>query len=96
MIKICTNVKGNSLWAVLAASTGISKINLAETDDSFVKGISKKAEATACAAETLYLERKLSVQEISDKLSISKKTLYAYLRHRNAKANKISLILVLR
>jgi DNA invertase Pin-like site-specific DNA recombinase len=47
------------------------------------KGISKKAEATACAAETLYLERKLSVQQICDKLSIAKKTLYSYLRHRN-------------
>lgn len=47
------------------------------------KGISEKAQATACAAETLYLERKLSVQQIADKLSISKKTLYAYLRHRN-------------
>lgn len=47
------------------------------------KGISHKAQAIACAAETLYLERKLGVQEIADRLNISKKTLYAYLRHRN-------------
>ena len=47
------------------------------------KGISDKAQATACAAETLYLERKLGVQQIADRLNISKKTLYAYLRHRN-------------
>lgn len=47
------------------------------------KGISEKAQTTACAVETLYLERKLSVQQIADKLSISKKTLYAYLRYRN-------------
>ena len=47
------------------------------------KGIPYKAQATACAAETLYLERKLGVQEIADRLNISKKTLYAYLRHRN-------------
>ena len=47
------------------------------------RGLSKKAEATACAAETLYKEKKLSVIEICKKLSISKSTLYKYLRHRN-------------
>lgn len=47
------------------------------------RGLSKKAEATACAAETLYKEKKLSVIEICRKLSISKSTLYKYLRHRN-------------
>ena len=46
------------------------------------KGLPKKAEATACAAETLYRERNLSVQQIADKLGISKSTLYSYLRHR--------------
>lgn len=46
------------------------------------KGIPAAAEATACAAETLYRERKLSVQEIARRLGISKSTLYAYLRHR--------------
>lgn len=48
-------------------------------------GLSKKAEATAMAAETLYRERKLSVQEICDQLGISKPTLYAYLKHRDVK-----------
>lgn len=47
------------------------------------RGLSKKAEATACAAETLYKEKKLSVIDICKKLSISKSTLYKYLRHRN-------------
>lgn len=47
------------------------------------RGLSKKAEATACAVETLYKEKKLSVIEICQKLSISKSTLYKYLRHRN-------------
>lgn len=47
------------------------------------KGISKQSEATACAAETLYKEKKLSVIEICKKLSISKSTLYKYLRYRN-------------
>lgn len=47
------------------------------------RGLSKSAEATACAAETLYKEKKLSVIEICKKLSISKSTLYKYLRHRN-------------
>jgi DNA invertase Pin-like site-specific DNA recombinase len=45
-------------------------------------GLSSKAESIACAAETLYLERKLSVREIAQKLHISKSTLYAYLRFR--------------
>jgi DNA invertase Pin-like site-specific DNA recombinase len=44
------------------------------------KGLTK---ASACAAETLYKEKKLSVIEICKKLSISKSTLYKYLRHRN-------------
>lgn len=47
------------------------------------KGLSKKAEATACAAEALYKEGKLSVQEIANKLGICKGTLYSYLRYRN-------------
>ena len=46
------------------------------------KGLSEQAEVTARAAETLYLERQLSVRQICDKLGISRTTLYAYLRHR--------------
>ena len=46
------------------------------------KGTPKKAEATACAAETLYKEGILTVNEIAEKLGISKSTLYSYLRHR--------------
>jgi len=46
------------------------------------KGIPLKAEATACAAETLYKEGRLTVNEISEKLGIAKSTLYTYLRHR--------------
>jgi len=46
------------------------------------KGLSKEAESTACAADTLYREKKLSVQEIADKLGIAKSTLYSYLRRR--------------
>jgi DNA invertase Pin-like site-specific DNA recombinase len=47
------------------------------------KGLPVKAESTACAAETLYLERKLSISQIASKLAISKSTLYSYLRFRN-------------
>jgi DNA invertase Pin-like site-specific DNA recombinase len=47
------------------------------------RGLSKQSEATACAVETLYKEKKLSVMEICKKLSISKSTLYKYLRCRN-------------
>ncbi len=46
------------------------------------RGLSEQAEQTACAAETLYREGKLSVVQIADKLHISKSTLYSYLRHR--------------
>jgi DNA invertase Pin-like site-specific DNA recombinase len=46
------------------------------------KGLPRKAEATAYAAETLYREGRLSAQDIADKLHISKSTLYAYLRAR--------------
>ena len=46
------------------------------------KGLPQQAQATACAAETLYREGKLSAQQIAGHLHISKSTLYAYLRHR--------------
>jgi len=46
------------------------------------KGLSKEAEATFYAAVALYRERKLSVQQIADRLGISKMTLYKYLRYR--------------
>ena len=49
------------------------------------RGLTKQAEATAMAAETLYREGQLSVQEICDQLGISKPTLYAYLRYRGVK-----------
>ena len=49
------------------------------------KGLSKQAIATAIAAQTLYEEDQLSVQEICDQLHISKPTLYSYLRHRGVK-----------
>jgi DNA invertase Pin-like site-specific DNA recombinase len=51
------------------------------------RGLSKKSEATACAAETLYKEKELSVLEICKKLTISKSTLYKYLRYRNVPIN---------
>jgi len=56
------------------------------------KGLPKKAEATACAAETLYKEGVLSAHEIAEKLGIAKSTLYSYLRHRGVQvgASKLS------
>lgn len=49
------------------------------------RGLSKEAKQKAMAAETLYREGQLSVQEICDQLGISKPTLYSYLQHRNVK-----------
>jgi DNA invertase Pin-like site-specific DNA recombinase len=46
------------------------------------RGLSRQAEATALAAETLYREGHLSVQQIAEQLQIAKSRLYVYLRHR--------------
>ncbi|MEO0564285.1 MAG: recombinase family protein [Chloroflexota bacterium] len=52
------------------------------------KGLSQKAEHTAIIAERLYKEKALTVREICDQLSISKGTLYKYLRHRGVEIGK--------
>ena len=46
------------------------------------RGLSEEAERTAIIAETLYREQQLGVNEIAQRLNISKVTLYKYLRHR--------------
>jgi DNA invertase Pin-like site-specific DNA recombinase len=46
------------------------------------RGLSQEAERTAIVAETLYREQQLGVNEIVQRLRISKVTLYKYLRHR--------------
>ncbi|MGB0985197.1 MAG: recombinase family protein [Saprospiraceae bacterium] len=46
------------------------------------KGLSKKAQDKARLAESLYKEKERSIAEICDHLSISKPTLYRYLRAR--------------
>lgn len=40
------------------------------------KGLPVKAEPTACAAETLYREGRMSAEQIAERLHISKSTLY--------------------
>ena len=47
------------------------------------KGLSQSAKEKAYAAETLYKEEKLSTRQIAKQLSISKTTLYSYLKYRN-------------
>ena len=47
------------------------------------KGLSEKAKKAACTAEALYLQKELTSDEIAEQLSISKTTLYKYLRSRN-------------
>lgn len=49
------------------------------------KGLSKKAQQKAMAAETLYKEQKLTTQQICDELGIARSTLYRYLRVRGMK-----------
>ena len=52
------------------------------------KGMPAHAESTAMAAETLYRERRLSVNDIAKRLSIAKSTLYSYLRQRGVEVGK--------
>ena len=52
------------------------------------KGMPAHAESTAMAAETLYRERRLSVNDIAKRLSIAKSTLYSYLRQRGVEIGK--------
>ena len=46
------------------------------------RGLSEQAERTAIIVETLYREQQLGVNEIAQRLNISKVTLYKYLRYR--------------
>jgi len=46
------------------------------------RGLSEKAERTVIIAETLYRAQQFGVNEIAQRLHISKVTLYRYLRHR--------------
>jgi DNA invertase Pin-like site-specific DNA recombinase len=46
------------------------------------KGLSKKAQHTAIIAEKLYQDGEMTTKEICEQLSISKMTLYNYLRYR--------------
>jgi len=46
------------------------------------KGLSQKAKHTAMIAERLYKEGELSTTEICEQLSISRMTLYSYLKHQ--------------
>jgi len=54
------------------------------------KGLSQKAQHTAMIAERLYQEGDLSVREICEQLSISKSTLYNYLRHQGVEIGQQS------
>lgn len=51
------------------------------------KGLSEKAQQKAIAAQALYKDQKLSIIEICKNLSISKATLYKYLRHQGVEIN---------
>mgnify|MGYP001094191324 CR=1 FL=1 len=46
------------------------------------RGLTPQAEKTARVCESLYKEGELSVNQIAEQLSISKATLYKYLRHQ--------------
>ena len=61
---------------------GLSSARLRGRKGGRPKGLPSKALPVACAAETLYLEGKLTVDEIARQLNICKTTLYSYLRHR--------------
>ena len=52
------------------------------------KGLSKEAQHKAVVAEKLYKEGELTTTQICKELSISRNTLYSYLRHRGLKIGK--------
>lgn len=54
------------------------------------KGLSKKAQHKAMLAKQLYLEGELSISEICEQLSLSKGTLYNYLRHQGVEVGRKS------
>ena len=56
------------------------------------KGLPENAVKVACAAESLYREGRLTVDEIADQLGICKSTLYSYLRHRRKPSIEIRQI----
>ncbi|KIE04071.1 hypothetical protein NF27_JV00020 [Candidatus Jidaibacter acanthamoeba] len=51
-------------------------------------GLSKKALQKACAAEALYKHNELTSEQIANHLTISKTTLYKYLKIRNVDRHK--------
>ena len=53
------------------------------------KGLNESAKKKALAAEALYVKGDMSVNEISETLSISKATLYKYLRYQSVAINAI-------
>ena len=53
------------------------------------KGLTKKAQNIALTAEYLYIEGKLSVNEILEQLGIGRATLYRYLKYRNVPVSAI-------
>jgi DNA invertase Pin-like site-specific DNA recombinase len=55
------------------------------------KGLSKKATDKARLAESLYNEKNNSIQEICEYLSVSKPTLYRYLRSRDVEIGSDSI-----
>ena len=61
---------------------GLSSARLRGRRGGRPKGLPEKAKKVACAAETLYREGRLTVDEIASQLGICKSTLYSYLRHR--------------
>jgi DNA invertase Pin-like site-specific DNA recombinase len=54
------------------------------------KGLSERAKRKAVLVERLYREGELSITEICDQLSISRGTLYNYLRHQGVDVGKKS------
>ena len=67
------------------SQAGLGAARARERLSGRTEGLSKKAESTAAAAEALYREGKLSINEITGMLGISKSGLYLYLGHKGVK-----------
>ena len=91
-----TNIQGKLMFNIFASLTEFEKDLIRERTMAGLrsarvrgrmggrpKGLSQEAIRKACSAEALYTQKELSINEITEQLSISKTTLYKYLRYRD-------------
>lgn len=95
-----TTAKGRLVFSIFASlaeyersiireriKAGLAATKRRETVLGRPKGLTKKADEKSRIVESLYRKGKLSIKQICEQLSISKQTVYNYLRHREIAIN---------